>query len=146
MFSRKPTSMAALAGMAAVGLGLCAPAATAASPAGEEEASYKPIDSISYHFGSKTTTGYFAQQDDACFVVLMVSEIGDPEALPPPSPTRVRLILYPGETAGLDSEEGRSLNFTCGEGAATLLVTAGDRDRLVALQRAEHVQTAAGPQ
>ena len=108
--------------------------------------SYKPIQSISYQFGSKSTSGYFAQQDGACFIVLMISENSEPGALPPLSPTRARLILYPGETAGLDSEEGHSLNFTCGEAAATLLVTAGDRDRLVALQRAEHVQTAVGPQ
>ena len=42
--------------------------------------------------------------------------------------TRVRLVLNPGETAGLDSEEGRSLNFTCGEGATALVVDSGERE------------------
>jgi hypothetical protein len=43
-------------------------------------------------------------------------------------------VLNPGQTAGLDSEEGRSLNFSCGEGATTLVVDNGERERLVALQ------------
>jgi hypothetical protein len=40
------------------------------------------------------------------------------------------LMLLPGQIAGLDSEEGRSLNFTCGERGTTLSVDAGERDRL----------------
>jgi len=75
------------------------------------------------------------QRDGACFLVLMLTENRDPDAVLPLSPTRVRLVLHPGETAGLDSEEGRSLNFTCGEAAATLLVTPGDTDPLVAVQQ-----------
>ena len=49
--------------------------------------------------------------------------------------TRVRLVLNPGQTAGLDSEEGRSLNFTCDEGATALLVDSGEREKLVELQK-----------
>jgi hypothetical protein len=37
-----------------------------------------------------------------------------------------------GEIASLDSEEGRSLNLTCGEGAVKLIVDAGDRMALQA--------------
>ena len=40
----------------------------------------------------------------------------------------------PEQTAGLDSEEGRSLNFTCGDGATALLVDSGERARLVEVQ------------
>lgn len=43
-------------------------------------------------------------------------------------------MLNPGQIAGLDSEEGRSLNVTCGEGAAHLLVDTGTTDKLVELQ------------
>jgi hypothetical protein len=39
-------------------------------------------------------------------------------------------MLDPGQVAGLDSEEGRSLNFTCGEGATTLVVDYGERSKL----------------
>jgi hypothetical protein len=145
MFSRKSLSLAAFAGTIAVSLWAYIPAASSGSPSVEEEVWYEPIQSISYDFGSKSTSGYFAQQDGACFVVLMISEKSDPEALLPLSPTRARLTLYPGQTAGLDSEEGRSLNLTCGENASSLLVSAGDRDKLVRLQKAMQVQTAAGP-
>jgi len=143
MLSRK-LSISALGG--AIAMSLCVPPASSGSPDVEDQAQYRPIQSISYDFGSKSTRGYFAQQDGACFVVLMITENSDPKALLPLSPTRARLILYPGETAGLDSEEGRSLNFTCGEAAATLVVTAGERDKLIELQKATQVQTAAGGQ
>jgi hypothetical protein len=43
-------------------------------------------------------------------------------------------VLAPGQIAGLDSEEGRSLNFTCGDRGKTLLVSAGETSRLVKLQ------------
>lgn len=141
---------AALAGAAlvvtsVVSLTIGIPSASSGSQSSEvSEAEYRPIQSISYEFGSKSTSGYFVQQDGACFVVLMVTENSEPEASRLISPTRVRLVLYPGEIAGLDSEEGRSLNFTCGEAAATLLVTEGSRDKLVALQEATHLQAAAG--
>jgi hypothetical protein len=112
-----------------------APAASAGSPpAVEGKAVFAPIESIRYDFGSKSMSGYFVEQAGACRVILMVSETTDPDKAPPPSATRVRLVLWPGQIAGLDSEEGRSLNFTCGEGGTTLLVDAGERDRLVTLQ------------
>src|SRR5262249_36040680 len=133
MTSSRLPWVATVAGVVAAGLCVWVPAAADESSADKADASYKPIQSISYHFGSKSTSGYFVQRDGACFLVLMLSENRDSEALL--SPTRVRLVLYPGETAGLDSEEGRSLNFTCGDAAATLLVTPGDTDPLVAQQK-----------
>jgi len=57
------------------------------------------------------------------------------ERLLPPPATRVRLVLQPKQIAGLDSEEGRSLNFTCGDDATSLIVDAGDRESLVKLQQ-----------
>src|SRR5262252_2934243 len=107
MLSRRLPRIATVAGVVAVGLWIWVPAAAGGSTADAVDASYEPIQSISYQFGSKSTSGYFAQQDGACFVVLMISENSEPGAQPPLSPTRARLILYPGETAGLDSEEGR---------------------------------------
>jgi hypothetical protein len=97
-------------------------------------AKYAPNQSIRYDFGSKSTTGYFVEQATKCVVMLMVYEKRDPDTDTSTTSTRVRLVLNPGQTAGLDSEEGRSLNFTCGEGATVLLVDSGDRDKLVGLQ------------
>jgi hypothetical protein len=98
------------------------------------EAEYAPIQSVRYDFGSKSMSGYFVDQAKRCVVMLMVTEKGDPDAAPSSTATRVRLVLNPGQTAGLDSEEGRSLNFTCGEGATVLVVDSGDREELVELQ------------
>jgi hypothetical protein len=96
---------------------------------------YLPIQSISYEFGSKLMSGYFVQEASTCLVTLMITENSDPEHLLPVTATRVRLVMNPGQIAGLDSEEGHSVNFTCGEAAATLVVDFGGRARLVAAQK-----------
>ena len=117
-----------------VAISLWASAASAQSQSVKSEAKYAPIQSVRYDFGSKSMSGYFVDQAKRCVVMLMVSEKPDPDAASSNSATRVRLVLNPGQTAGLDSEEGRSLNFTCGEGATALVVDTGDRDKLVGLQ------------
>jgi hypothetical protein len=132
MLIRKIAQASALAGT--VALGLVASAASAQSQSVKSEAKYAPIQSVRYDFGSKSMSGYFVDQAKRCVVMLMVSEKPDPDAASSNSATRVRLVLNPGQTAGLDSEEGRSLNFTCGEGATALVVDTGDRDKLVGLQ------------
>jgi hypothetical protein len=99
----------------------------------EGDALYHPIQSISYTFGSKTASGYFLQRNSVCLVTLMIAEKTDPD-LPSPTAARVRVMLDPGQVAGLDSEEGRSLSFTCGQDAATLVVSYGDRDKLMEQQ------------
>jgi hypothetical protein len=109
-------------------------AASAESQSVKREAKYAPIQSVRYDFGSKSMSGYFVDQAKKCVVMLMISEKRDPDADSSSTATRVRLVLNPGQTAGLDSEEGRSLNFTCGEGATTLLVDSGDREELVERQ------------
>lgn len=142
MFIRKFAYASAFAG--AVGISLCASASAGQTQAPvKDEAAYAPIQSIRYDFGSKSMSGYFVSQGARCVVMLMVSEKGDPDTASPATATRVRLMLNPGQTAGLDSEEGRSLNFTCGEGATALLVDAGEREKLVELQRLSLVKTAA---
>jgi hypothetical protein len=117
-----------------VAISLWASAASAQSQSVKSEVTYAPIQSVRYDFGSKSMSGYFVDQAKRCVVMLMVTEKGDPDAAPSSTATRVRLVLNPGQTAGLDSEEGRSLNFTCSEGATALLVDSGERDRLVELQ------------
>jgi hypothetical protein len=133
MFIRKIAQASAFAG--AVAIGLWASAASAQSQSVKSEAMYAPIQSISYDFGSKSMSGYFVEQTAKCVVMLMVYEKSDPDEASSNSATRVRLVLNPGQTAGLDSEEGRSLNFTCGDGAAALVVDIGEREKLVELQK-----------
>jgi hypothetical protein len=128
---------------ATLALSLCGSAASGQSQAlVKGEAKYAPTQSIRYDFGSKSTSGYFVEQAAKCVVMMMVFERRDPDTDSPSTATRVRLVLRPGETAGLDSEEGRSLNLTCGEGATALLVDAGEREKLVDLQTVSLRKTA----
>jgi hypothetical protein len=115
MFIRKFAHASAFAG--AVAMSLWASAASSQSqPPVSGEAKYGPIQSIRYDFGSKSMSGYFVEQAARCVVILMVTEKTDLDAAPAGSATRVRLVLSPGQMAGLDSEEGRSLNFTWAKG------------------------------
>jgi hypothetical protein len=132
MLMRKIAYASAFAGT--VGISLWASAVSAQSQTVRSEARYAPIQSVRYDFGSKSMSGYFVDQAKKCVVMLMVSEKRDPDAASSSTATRVRLVLDPGQTAGLDSEEGHSLNFTCGEGATALLVDSGDREKLIELQ------------
>jgi hypothetical protein len=132
MFSR--TLFGVAASVVAIAASLW-PSALAVSgePQNEGSARYLPIKSISYTLGSKVMSGYFVQQNSVCLVTLMIIENTDPGSRSPTA-ARVRIMLDPGQVAGLDSEESRSLNLTCGEGAATLVVDYGERSKLLAQQ------------
>jgi hypothetical protein len=93
---------------------------------------YAQAQAMTYDIGSKSIRGYYVRRNGACSVILMVTEKIDPETSTPFSAARVRLVLQPGAVAGLDSEEGRSLNITCGEAAANLRVDEGDTKVLTA--------------
>ena len=110
------------------------PAVSGESSQKEGYAQFLPVQSISYEFGSKAMSGYFVQEGEVCLVTLMIIEKIDPDRLLPVTAARVRLMLNPGQIAGLDSEEGGLLNITCGTGATTVTVDVGDRDRLVDTQ------------
>jgi hypothetical protein len=136
MDSYKPSKTSLSIARAAVAcLWFCAAlAAVAESSLAEDQHRFKALESISYGFGSKFTSGFFVAQSGACLLTLMVIEKSQPDEPLPFTAVRLRLTLKPGQMAGLDSEEGRSLNFTCGEGATTLLVNAGEGDKLAAAQ------------
>ena len=140
MLISKIAQASAFAGTVAISL--WASAGSAQSQAVKDQAKYAPNESISYDFGSKSTSGYFVEQAAKCVVMLMLYEKRDPDAASSSTATRVRLVLNPGQSAGLDSEEGRSLNFTCGERATALLVDAGEREKLIELQRLSSQKTA----
>lgn len=96
---------------------------------------YSPVQSIRCPLGSKVISGYFVTEAAAtCVVILMVSENLDPDTPVLPTAVRVRLNLKPGEMAGLDSEEGLSINVTCGEAAKSLTVDISARNRLLKQQ------------
>jgi hypothetical protein len=142
MLSRKLVNISTFAATILIGQWASVPAALSESPSsGGGTAVYVPIQSISHEFGSKSMSGYFLQHAGTCRITLMIIEKSDPEQLLPFSAVRVRLVLDPGQIAGLDSEEGRSLNLTCREGAGTLLVNVGERDELIARQTSSIART-----
>jgi hypothetical protein len=133
MMSRKLVGFMPIAGMIATALLASAPAASGGPPI-DGEARFRPIQSISYEFGSKFMSGFFLQQSGTCLVYVMITERIDPDAPLRMTATRVRIALNSGQVAGLDSDEGHSLNLTCSDGGETLVVNTGDRDTLVAIQ------------
>ena len=99
--------------------------ASSAAPVAGARAIYRPMQSISHDLGSKSAIGYFVREAGECQIVVMIAENTDPESGPMLSAARLRLALRPGQAAGLDSEEGRSIELSCGDEAATLTVRSG---------------------
>jgi len=131
MISRKLFGAAALAATV-MSLSASMPVASGKSLIRYDERNiYTPIQSISYRFGSKAMSGYFLRDEEhpACGVTLMISENSDVDEPSRLTPTRLRLVLNPQQTASLDSPEGASLNLTCGIDATALTVDVGHGER-----------------
>ena len=83
---------------------------------------FRPIEGISYQLGSKRAVGYFEPRNGKCQVTLMIAEAVDPDQAQPSSAARLSFPMQPGESAALASDEGRSIELTCGAGAQTVAV------------------------
>ena len=68
--------------------------------------------------------GYFLRKDGACALNIFLTENAD-EGKAAPSASRLQVKVAPGENVKLNSVEGRSVEFKCGAGAATLEVKRG---------------------
>jgi hypothetical protein len=119
-------------------------ASSGSHPRPERRAEYGPRQAMSYGLGSKFISGYFIEQAAQCLVNLMITEKSDPDSPLSLTAARVRLILNPGQVAGLDSEEGPSLNITCDERGARMFVDVGDRQTMVAQQATDAMRQVAG--
>ena len=130
---KKIITGAAFGGALAASVAVAAGVAAHASKDAFGEKTYAPMQSISYVVGSKSAIGYFMQEKGTCRVVLMVAENVDPDVAAAPSAARLRVALQPGQDAGLDSDEGRSIDMTCGSGGATLTIRDGKSQDLAVL-------------
>jgi hypothetical protein len=90
---------------------------------------FRSAQAISYQLGSKRAIGYFVREDGACQVTLMIAEAIDPDLAQPTSAARLNFSMMPGQSASLASEEGESLELTCGIGAETVLVKLASAER-----------------
>ena len=86
---------------------------------------FTPTDGISYELGSKRAMGFFEPKNGRCRVTLIIAEAVDPSAGLP----RVSLPIRPGESATFTSEQGRSIELTCGKGAQTVSIKCGSNCR-----------------
>ncbi len=89
------------------------------------ERSYRPVQAIDYALGSSRAVGHFRQRDNTCQVTLMLVDEGRAELRDARATARLRLALRPGQTAGLDSRQGRYIDLTCGPEAKSLTVQDG---------------------
>jgi hypothetical protein len=111
----------------AVTAGSFAAVAAAAGDAAENRdpsgiATFQPIEAVSYQIGSKRAVGYFEARGGKCQVTLMIAEAVDPDQAWRSSAARLSLAMAPGQSAALVSEEGASMELTCGGGAQTVTV------------------------
>jgi hypothetical protein len=81
---------------------------------------YRPVQSISYTYGSKIAVGYFQQKEGTCAISLFLSENTGDDTISTPS--RLRLKLAPAGNLALNSGQGQALELMCGAEAATLEV------------------------
>ena len=101
---------------------------------GTSRSVFKPVQNIGYEIGSKRISGYFVKRETTCLVTMMIIDAGSPGSSSTTA-ARIRLTLNPGQVAGIDSEEGRSINVTCGPDANMVIVDAGASSQLVPIHQ-----------
>ena len=97
-------------------------------------ARYGVLQNFKHEFGSKFASGYFVREVDRCLITFKIA-IRATDSQSVETVAHIRLDLNPGQVLGLDSEEGQSLNLTCGANAAALTVASGGEDALRAAQK-----------
>ena len=85
-----------------------------------ERGIYRPLQVISYTFGSKIAVGYFQQKDGTCSITLILTQNAGNDT--PRAASRLQLKLAPAGNLVLKSGQGQALELMCGAGAATLEV------------------------
>ncbi len=87
--------------------------AAALATANERTVTFKPLAGISFDVGSKRMVGYFEADAGECALTLMVADAMIGDDVPKYSPVRLNQTIAPGETATVDTPEGKSLQVVC---------------------------------
>lgn len=126
MLFEKGVGISIIAGTIAAALLVGVPiTASGSEEVTESHAQIRPAENFSYELGAKFVSGYFVERAGTCLVTLTVMGImgkSDPDAHLPLAIASIHLNLYPRQIAGLDGQEGRSLNVTCGNAGSSLQV------------------------
>lgn len=86
--------------------------------------SFKPLQGVSLHMGTKHAVGYFVAENDVCQLTLVVGdEIREDDVLPKTGSARFRAAVGSGKTARIDTGSGTELEFKCAPGATAMSVS-----------------------
>jgi hypothetical protein len=95
--------------------------------AGASTNTFKPLQGVSLHLGSKHAIGYYLKGDDVCQLTLVVGEepVGEEpvgEEIPAVTPARFSAAIKAGRSAQFDTGSGTVLDFNCAPGAIAMTV------------------------
>jgi len=115
------TAITRRAGVAAV-LALSTVIGAGAALAGASTSSFKPLQGVSLHLGSKHAIAYYVKGDDVCQLTLVVGEEPLGEDIPAVTPARFSAAIEAGREARFDTGSGTQLQFSCAGDAAAMTV------------------------
>lgn len=86
----------------------------------------RPLYAISFEVGRKQVLSYFLSKHRACDLTVMITDKPDKapggREIPPVTTTRLQTKIHGGNTAWLDTAEGKALEYACVKGAQLMKV------------------------
>jgi len=108
-------------GFAAV-LALSALVGAAGAIAGSSSNTFKPLQGVSLHLGSKHAIAYYVKGEDVCQLTLVVGEEPTGDDIPMVTPARFSAAIEAGRSARFDTGSGTQLQFSCASSAMAMTV------------------------
>jgi hypothetical protein len=115
------TAITRTVGVAAV-LALSALVGMGSAVADTSTNTFKPLQGVSLHLGSKHAIGYFVKGDNVCQLTLVVGEEPVGDDIPAVTPARFSAAIEAGRSARFDTGSGTVLEFGCAPTAASMTV------------------------
>lgn len=110
------------ANMIACGLALAMTLATTLPSSAEQvrDLEMSPGKGVSFHMGTKHGITTFLSDGGLCLLTVAVGDNPDVEGMNPTASTKMVTSVIPGKTARLETTDGDTLVFSCGEGASKM--------------------------
>lgn len=87
----------------------------------------QPGKGVSLDIGYKHAIGYFTKQNQRCALTVVVAKGAGSELAEDSPGTRFSVQVMPGSTARIDSADGKSAEFLCGQAAKQMNTRIFDR-------------------